>query len=160
MVFPPLATVVPHAAPMLLLDRVLAHAETETRCALRLAASELFADSEGRIPAYLSLEWMAQCIAVHGGLRSHALGAPPRPGLFLGTRRARLPGRSFAPEGELHVSARWQHGTGMGAHAFACTLRAPGDPEILAEGLLNVLIFESLDALPQPGGATGNPSWR
>jgi predicted hotdog family 3-hydroxylacyl-ACP dehydratase len=145
---------------MLLLDRVLAHTATETTCALRPAESALFADGEGRIPAYLSLEWMAQCIAAHGGLHGHAEGSPPRPGLFLGTRRARLPGRSFPPEGELLVSARWHHGRGVGAHAFACTLRAPGESGSLAEGLLNVLIFESLDALQGPASGAGDPTWR
>ncbi len=150
MSFPDLALLLPHAGPMCLLDRVLRHDEEETACAVRPAASAVLDPPDGRIPATAALEWMAQCIAVHGGLCSREEGEPPRPGLLLGARRATLPRGPIETERELVVTARWVHGRGVGAHAFACSLRtmeaAVGEDERppLADGTLNVMIVEDL----------------
>ncbi len=154
MSFPAIEELVPHAGPMCLLDRVLRHDEEETACAVRPEASGALALGDGRLPASVALEWMAQCIAVDGGLRARAHGVPPRPGLFLGARRASLPGDAFDPDGELVVVARRVRGSGRGAHAFACRLEAPG-AGALAEGTLQVMIAEDLASL-----SGGSGPWR
>lgn len=158
MSFPDLEELLPHAGPMCLLDRVLRHEEHETICAVRPADSAVLALPDGRIPSTVALEWMAQCIAVHGGLRAREEGESPQPGLFLGARRATLPAGPFEADRELVVTARWVHGRGLGAHAFACTLRIAdndGHP-LLAGGTLNVMIVEDLSAL----ASTGAGLWR
>ncbi len=157
MSWPPVNQLVPHRGPMCLLDRIVRHDAEQTVCALRVGDSQLFADAEGQVPGYVCLEWMAQCIAVRGGLLAREAGLPPRPGLFLGSRRATLPPGSFGPEQGLEVDARLLRGRGVGAHAFACTLREPGAAVPLAEGTLNVMIFESLEALTAP---TSGGAWR
>lgn len=155
MSFPDLEELLPHAGPMCLLDRVLRHEELETACAVRPAASAALALPDGRIPTTVALEWMAQCIAVHGGLRAREEGRPPLQGLFLGARRATLPAGPFEAESELVVTARWVHGRGVGAHAFACTLRTADEDEHppLAHGTLNVMIVENLARLVPIGSA-------
>ena len=44
------------------------------------ADSVLLADADGGVPAWVGIEYMAQCIAVHSGLLSRAAGEPRRPG--------------------------------------------------------------------------------
>ncbi len=145
---------------MLLLDRIVGHAEGETVCALLAGRSFLFERPDGAIPGFVALEWMAQCVAAHGGLLARERGDPPRPGLFLGSRRARLPDRPLAPDRTLHVGARMLRGRGVGAHAFACRLFDPADGQQLAQATLQVMIFESLEALrAAEKGARGATSW-
>ncbi len=155
MTFPEVERIVPHAGPMCLLDRVLRNDEQETVCAVRPSASGVLALPDGRIPATAALEWMAQCIAVHGGLRAWKEGSPPLPGLFLGARRATLPAAAFDMEGELVVTARWLRGGAHGAQAFACSVRMPeadaDERPPLAHGTLNVMIVEDLAELASRG---------
>jgi predicted hotdog family 3-hydroxylacyl-ACP dehydratase len=138
MEFPAISALLPHAGGMLLLRRVEAHDEAETTCSVDTADSALFCRDDGTVPAYVAVEYMAQCIAAHGGLRARAAGAPVRPGLLLGTRRLMLHRHCFAPGEALYVSARHGHGSG-GMLAFDCRLwSASEDP--LAEGRLNVYV--------------------
>ncbi len=156
--FPAIETLVPHAGPMCLLDEVIAHEPASTTCTVRAGDSAALADAEGRIGAHVALEWMAQCIAVHGGLLAQGHEAPPRPGLFLGSRRATLPGRAFEADERFEVDVRLLRGAGVGPHAFACTLRRLGDESAIAEATLNIMIYEDLEALT--GDGSGGPAWR
>ncbi|MBM4337583.1 MAG: hypothetical protein FJ108_16980 [Deltaproteobacteria bacterium] len=142
-----LAELVPHSGPMLLLERVVSHAQAQTVCALDPAASDLFRDAEGHVPGWVALEWMAQCVAVHGGLLARAAGRRPSPGMLVGARRIELLRREFAPGETLEVEARYTGGAGALA-SFACRLRA--GPEVVATGSLSVYVSE---ALAIPGGA-------
>ncbi len=158
MSFPPIAELVPHAGPMALLTRVLEHSPEQTRCLVAASQSRLFAESDGRIAPHVALEWMAQCIAVHGGLIARAAAEPGRPGLFLGSRKASLPTEPFSVTDEFEVTARLARGRGVGPHAFHCTLQAAGGTDILGEGTLNVMIYENMEALTSP--AEGAGAWR
>jgi len=145
--FPPLAELLPQAGPMRLLERVEAHDEERTVCRARADASALFRSADGSVPAWVGIEYMAQCAAVHGGLAARARGEAPGPGLFVGSRRLSFRCASFAPGAELRVTAR--HAAGRGdALAFDCTVEdlAGGPP--LVEGRLNVL---RLRELPEAG---------
>jgi len=142
---PDLAVLLPHSGPMRLLARVLSHAAERTVCAVDPAASELFRDAEGRVPGWVALEWMAQCIAAHGGLVARISGRPPAPGMLVGAKRVELERRDFAPGETLEVEARYTGGAGALA-AFACSLRAGG--EIVASGSLSVYVSDSLAHLP------------
>jgi len=142
---PELTELLPHSGPMLLLGRVLSHEAERTVCRLDPAASELFRDAEGRVPAWLALEWMAQCIAAHGGLLARAAGRPPSPGMLVGAKRVQLDRRDFAPGETLEVEAR--HAGSAGALAsFDCALRSGA--EIVATGALSVYVSDALTRSP------------
>lgn len=158
--FPPIETLVPHAGPMCLLDEVLSHEPTRTSCSVRAGDSSVLADPAGRIGSHVALEWMAQCIAVHGGLLARGAGTPPRPGLFLGSRRATLPGGRFDADARFEVDAQLLRGSGVGPHAFACTLRRLGEESAIGEATLNIMIYEDLDALTgETGTESRGPEW-
>jgi predicted hotdog family 3-hydroxylacyl-ACP dehydratase len=123
---------------MRLLGEVLAHDARETRCAVDPARAALFHDADGRTPAWVALEWMAQCAAAHGGLVARARGEAPRPGLLLGSRRLVFRCDGFPPGRRLEVRAR--HGAGRASGlAFDCAVLDPDGGSPLAEGRLNVL---------------------
>lgn len=144
--FPPIAELMPHTEPMRLLDRVLAHDDVQTRCAVDPARSALFGDAAGRIPVWVGIEYMAQCAAVHGGLRFRERGDAPRPGLFLGSRRLFFRCDDFAPDRALEVVARHAAG-GRGRLAFEAAVLDPDSGTRLVEGRLTVLVPENLEAL-------------
>ena len=158
--FPEIGALVPHAGPMRLLHEVVHHDDEETRCRVRAEDSAVLADRRGRIGSHVALEWMAQCVAVRGGLIAAAEGASPRPGLFLGARRARLPGGVFVPGERFEVSASLVRGRGVGAHAFACTLRREGEEDPIGDAAVQVMIYESLDALRADASGAGGGAWR
>jgi predicted hotdog family 3-hydroxylacyl-ACP dehydratase len=144
---PSLENVVPHAGPMLLLSRVLRHDDSATCCEIQLAEQTLFRRDDGRIPCWIGLEYMAQCIAAHAGLQAIRAGESPRVGFVMGSRRLRFHRPSHPPDGVLEVHARHLRGrVELGALSFACELRSPaatsdtGDGELLAEGTINIAI--------------------
>ena len=140
--FPEIATLVPQTGPMCLLDRVIEHAPGHTVCAVDPGRSGLLADPDGSVPVWVGLEYMAQCIAAHGGLIARQHGQAPSPGLFLGSRRVRFGVQSFEDGHELRVSARHYHGE-RGLVAFDCEIQDATGGSPLVSARLNVYIVES-----------------
>lgn len=125
------------SGPMLFLDAVLEHAPDVTRCSVEVDASRLFRDAGGSVPAWLGLEYMAQCAAAHGGLAARARGEAPGQGLFLGSRRVAFHTDAFEPGQRLVVTARHHRGE-SGLVAFDCEVRDRDGGGPLVEGRLSV----------------------
>ena len=138
--FPPVADLIPHSGPMRLLDAVLDHSPERTLCRVDPRRSARLSDRDGSVPIWVGLEYMAQCVAVHGGLAARARGEALRPGLLLGSRRVRF-GAQNLPSRELTVEARHHRGD-SGLVAFDCEVRDPSDGRPLVEGRVNVYIVE------------------
>lgn len=81
------ATVLPHAHPMILIDAVTPLGPVATRSTVRVGEDVPFYENPHGVPAYVGLEYIAQTVAAHGGLRARAAGEPVRIGFLLGTRR-------------------------------------------------------------------------
>ena len=139
----PLAELLPHAGRMRLLDRVEEHDGEHTICRVLPSASTLFQDGDGRVPAWVGIEYMAQCAAAHGGLLARVHGARARPGLFVGSRRLVFRCDGFAPDVALRVRAR--HAAGHGRTlAFDCAVEDPAGGPPLVEGRLNVRLLDGI----------------
>lgn len=153
--FPDLARVLPHRGPMCLLDRVLEHSPEQTTCALEVGDSAIFARADGRVPVWVTLEYMAQCAAAHAGLVARASGEAPRPGLFLGSRRVLFEVDDFEPGQRLRVSARPLRRSTRGFATCACRVRASAGGELLAQAELKLYVPEDLESLilNRPNGA-------
>lgn len=153
-VFPAMADLLPHGPDAVLLDAVIAHDAQTTVCRVDPAASRLYLDEDGQVPAYVALEYMAQAVAAHGGLLDREQGRPARPGLFLGTRRLRLSTARLAADEPLEVVATHVRGAGP-LLAFDCCIRRPGRPrdtptaqdEAMVSATLTVYLLESFEAL-------------
>lgn len=138
--YPPIADLIPHAGGMLLLDRVLSHQATHTVCATSADRSPLFANSDGSVPSWVGVEYMAQCAAVHGELANRSRGQEPRPGMLLGSRRIEIHADVFAAGDSLEVTARHHMGE-SGLVAFDCSIRSASSGETLVEGRVNLYLF-------------------
>lgn len=143
MEYPEVADLVPHAGSMLLVRRVLAHSGERTVCEVDASDSELFAAADGRVPAWVGLEYMAQCVAVHGGLRAREAGEGPRVGMLLGTRRLRLHVDFFVPGEVVRVSATRVHASAQ-MLSFACEIHDGDGDRLLAAARLNVFVSERI----------------
>src|SRR5688572_17623989 len=109
--FPRVTELLPHRGRAVLLRRVVAHDAASTTCEVDPAASELWKNADGSVPATVALEYMAQTIAAHGGLSDRESGREARPGFFLGSRRLEFRIRRFEPGELLEVTARHLRGS-------------------------------------------------
>jgi predicted hotdog family 3-hydroxylacyl-ACP dehydratase len=135
--FPAIAELLPHAGAMRLLECVIAHDDAQTRCAVRPHGA-LFRSARGGIPAWIALEYMAQCAAADGGLRRRARGLALEPALLVGSRRVEFHCAGFDAAQRLEVTAR--HAAGRRELlAFDCAVFDARGGEPLALARLNVL---------------------
>jgi predicted hotdog family 3-hydroxylacyl-ACP dehydratase len=148
--FPLPSELLPHSGRAVLLERVVAHDDTTTVCLVDPYADSRFRDSEGRVPAWIGLEYMAQAIAAHGGLLDLAAGRERRPGFFLGSRRLVFTVDSFPAGVRLSVRVRHHRGS-RGMLAFDCAIHdaaaSEDDAAAMVSGILTVYLLESFDAL-------------
>ncbi|MDH3520500.1 MAG: hypothetical protein OEM49_08595 [Myxococcales bacterium] len=148
--FPDVAALAPHQGPMRLLGAVLTHSPAETICSVDLEGSGLFRGADGSVPAFVALEYMAQCAAVHAGLAARAGWRAPEAALLLGSRRLRLAVDRFPAGQRLRVSARHQRGE-SGLVLFECAVRDEASGRTLAQGRLSLYTVapgDSLEELP------------
>ena len=132
--FPPLADLVPHKPPMLLLDRVLSYSTDVVRCEVEIRSDSRFVE-DGQVPAVIGLEYMAQAVAAFAGLTARSEKKEFRMGLLLGSRELRFETDGFAVGDRLVVEARRTWGESELGH-FACQIER--EAELLASGTLSV----------------------
>lgn len=119
---PEIAELVPHAGQMLLLQRLLEVGDDYVVCEVLVRSDGLF-DSEGRVPAWLGIEYMAQTVAAFSGLQAYRDRTPVKLGFLLGSRRFETNVQDFACGDVLRVSARRLVHSGSGMGAFECEVQ-------------------------------------
>ena len=137
MSYPPMASLVPHAAPMLLLERLCAATASTARCEVRVGETlALFLRDDGALPGWVGIELMAQTVAAWSGYQGHQRQEEPQIGLLLGARKyqchlARLPAGSLLT---IDCEQLLQDGA---LASFQCYLRCEG--ELVAEARLSTI---------------------
>jgi predicted hotdog family 3-hydroxylacyl-ACP dehydratase len=102
----PIAALLPHKAPMILLDHVIEMEPQSLKAAVRVTPGRLFFEEGRGMPAHVALEWMAQTCGAWAGAQALNAGAQIKLGLLLGTRSFRTE-RAWLEEGRLFtVQAR------------------------------------------------------
>ena len=142
--FPPVADVLPHRGRMVLLSRVLEHSVERTVCSVEIDVDAPFLEPTGLVPAWIAVEYMAQCVAAHAGLCARAKGEPVKIGFLIGSRRLEFRTDGFRVGQVLAVEATHVWGESESA-LFACRLLAHGSGAPLVEGNLNVFLPDSLE---------------
>ena len=141
---PAVTDLIPHRGSMLFLDTVL-HADKES-CTAQYTpqAGAWYLNANGAMPAWISIEIMAQTIAAHTGEMRRQIGLLPKQGVLLGTRSLKSTCPAFAPGVTLQIVARvsfWGEG---GLAAYECSIATAAAPhEVLASAILKV--FEPED---------------
>ncbi|MEE5130970.1 hotdog family protein [Pseudomonas alliivorans] len=131
----PLAELIPHAGDMILIDQVLAFDEDQINTRLTVRPDGLFNEADGRLPAWVGVELMAQSVAAFAGCQARSKGEAVKLGFLLGSRKFDCNVAHFPVGSELNIHAvrSLQDDSGMGV--FECTLTGP---DINAFARLNV----------------------
>ena len=135
MKLPNIASLVPHAKPMLIVDRILDADDINLTAELMIREDSLFCLS-GAVAAWVGLEYMAQAIAAHAGYLAMLEKKPVRPGMLLGTRSYTCNCPSFAVGSTLriHVNRLFSADNGLGS--YSCTIDNTKDEQ--AKAILTV----------------------
>jgi len=134
-----LERLLPHRGAMCLLDAVAFWDEHRIDCR---ASSHRAADNplrlDGRLPGVVAIEYAAQAMAVHGGLRA-APGQDSAPGYLVAVRDARLHVATLDDiAAELEISATCQAADATGL-VYAFAVKAGDRP--VAEGRATVVLL-------------------
>ena len=131
---PPIAELLPHRAPMVLLDGMVAYSEQGATCEVTVRHGMPFVEA-GVVPAAVFLEYMAQAVAAYLGRGARARGEAVRAGYLLGARVMDLYVEHAAVGERLEVRAErvWCDEV---IGSFRCAVRRGGDA--LAEATLTV----------------------
>ena len=139
--FPAINTLLPHAGPMVLLDRVLA-ADEETLCAeVAIGVDSLFCGADG-VGAWVGVEYMAQAIAACAGYSAQRRGDPVKVGFLLGARRYECTRPNFAVGSVLHVHVKRTLQSENGLGAFECRINDASDPSGMAAATATITVFQ------------------
>lgn len=134
----------PHAAPMALVDRVLSYSGDEILAEVQIRPESMFL-SEGAVPAWVSIEYMAQTIGSYAGLQAAERGEPVKKGFLLGSRNLKLHVAQYTLGQTLQIQAHKLTLDPNGLGSFDCQIR--DREQLLAEGRLNVFQPENADAM-------------
>lgn len=138
------AELLPHSAPMILIDELLAFESNKVRARVTLREGSMFV-KHGRVPAVIAIEYMAQCIGLQAGLESRRKGRPVRVGYLLGTREMTLEVDCFEVGDELIVEAERLFGEEQ-LGSFRCSISRAGQQ--VAAAILSVYQNNKID-LPE-----------
>lgn len=123
---PAIEALLPHQAPMLLLDHICTVDASQVRCETRVGPRHaLLLDGEGHLPAWAGIELMAQTIAAWAGKQGRLRGEPVRIGMLLGTRKYRCQPARFAAGALLTIEASCLLQDG-GMASFECRILQDG----------------------------------
>lgn len=134
-----LEDLLPHRAPMILLDAIESFDPEARRLTAKVTITPeqiFFFKGENGVPNWVAIEYMAQASALlAGGWDRHvAPDRPARPGLLLGTRKLELKCACFAAGKTYHVSAEDVF-SDADAASFACTIVDDEGAEVAAASL-------------------------
>ena len=138
----PIAELLPHRPPMLLVDRLLEDDAEMVRVEVTVRPDGLFVTGEG-MPAWVGIELMAQTVASWAGLRAHESGEPVRLGFLLGTRKYECTLAHFPLGGRLEIEARQELVAENGLAVFACKIFLGTD--LIASASLNAFQPPNVD---------------
>lgn len=140
--FPPIASLLPHAGAMVMLESIDHFDDTRIVCSTtrhRAADNPMRGGSGSRLRALCGIEFAAQAMALHGALRR----SPPsalRHGRVAAVRDVVVHCRYLdAVEGPLVVECRLEAAAGN-AYAYVFTLNGRG--EVLLRGAATVMMSE------------------
>lgn len=135
---PSIAEVLPHTAPMILLDRVVSWQADKISCEVEIGEnSHLFNDLKQAVPSYVSIEYMAQAVAALAGLEAKAKQQEVEVGFLIGTRKCQLKRSEFSLGTKLTVSAERIYAEEDGLAVCACEV-IDEDGSMLTSAHLNV----------------------
>jgi len=136
-------TLVPHADPMVLLDRVITVDEESLNAEVTITPNSMFFDEQEQgVGAWVGIEYMAQAIAAYAGYQALSKGEAVRIGFLLGARRYVATCSHFLSGSVLQVYVRrvLQNQNGLGA--FDCQILDVSDVSNTPLATATVTVFQ------------------
>lgn len=140
---PPVEQLLPHAAPMILIDRVNAVSEEALEAEVEIRPGSLFHDGAG-VGAWVGIEYMAQAIAAWAGYHALLRGETVKIGFLLGSRRYACAVPEFATGSRLKVDVKLLLQAENGLGSFECAISDLSTQQELAQATVSV--FQPHDA--------------
>jgi predicted hotdog family 3-hydroxylacyl-ACP dehydratase len=116
---------IPHRGAMRLIDRLLEVSDDHAVAEVDVPFDGLFV-RDGRVPAWIGIEYMAQTVSAWAGSRARDQGGQPRAGLLLGSRRYEVSCAGFPSGARLRVEARCELIGSNGLGLFDCRIDMDG----------------------------------
>jgi predicted hotdog family 3-hydroxylacyl-ACP dehydratase len=139
---PDIESLLPHAAPMILLDRVMS-VDQENLCAeVTIRPDSVFSGTEG-VGGWVGIEYMAQAIAAHAGYAARLRGEPVKIGFLLGSRRYECSCPRFRLHSVLRIHVHKMLQAENGLASFECRIE---DREKQSLATATITVFEPPDA--------------
>jgi predicted hotdog family 3-hydroxylacyl-ACP dehydratase len=141
--------VVPHGAPMSLLDDIERYSDHGLVATVTIRKDSMFCEDRG-VPAWVGVEYMGQAIAAFAGVGARLTYQPVKIGFLVSTRRYESPCSYFEVGLALKVSVEQITDSTTGLRVFDCRITAR-DMEIKAN--LNVYMPENIEEFLKGEGA-------
>ncbi|GHU33989.1 thioester dehydrase [Betaproteobacteria bacterium] len=140
----PIEEYLPHRGRMLLLDRVLEAEPGRMVCTVTLRPESSFC-REGRVAAYVGIEYMAQTVGALVGWHEREKGGVVKTGFLVSVRKYTCKVEAFPVGATLHIEARenWRDEEGLGV--MDCRIYHPAG-ELAAEARLTAFQPKDLRA--------------
>lgn len=132
--YPPVAELLPHAPPAILVDRLLHVEARSVRAAFTVRADCPYFEPGQGLPTWLSVEIMAQTCALHSGWEAYQQQTSIKDGMLLGVRQLDVHAGYFAEKDQLIVVAHKQQD--MHGHMVVCTATISREATLLASATL------------------------
>ena len=142
----PIAALLPHKAPMILLDHVVGMDPQSVEAAVRVTAGRLFFEEGRGMPAHVALEWMAQACGAWAGAQALDAGAKIKLGLLLGTRSFRAE-RAWLEEGRVFTVQASLNYMDNEIGVFDCSVTDTASGAEVAAAQLTVYQSDQIDQL-------------
>lgn len=144
----PLSELLPHKAPMVLVDRLLSYdlQSLECRCAVTIGPESCFLEAEQGVPSYVGVEYMAQTVGVLSGIQQRGQSTEaPRLGFLLGFDLTSQQCEWFVPGQELVIAVRHEWGD-QNLMQLNATIADAHNGRLLSEAKMNVFSPPDPDA--------------
>ncbi len=135
----------PHSGEMVLISDVTSWDNESASVVVNQDGTAVFADSEGNVPAWVGVEYMAQAVAVFAGIQSRLNNRPIRLGFLLGAQKYTAYASCFAKDVRLDIRVSRVFFEEGGIALFACNIHA--GKQLLAEAEIKAVQPDNVDEL-------------
>ena len=140
--FPRPEKVLHHRGSVLLLQEILEHNDEHTVASVDVSRQNWLKRQDGGVDVWVSIEYMAQCIAARAGLLAHFRNENLPRGFLIATHQLRFHMPIIEADSSLRVYARPPQGRpGLGALSHGCLVYqadSRSEASLIAEGRLTV----------------------
>ncbi|NMR25647.1 hotdog family protein [Pseudoalteromonas sp. NEC-BIFX-2020_015] len=129
--------VLPHTAPMILIDSLDSYDEESGRCSVTITPDSNFYNPQSQtVPSHVGIEYMAQSIAAYANANQIDSGAIVAIGFLVSSRKYKIHCNGFKLGSKLTIDVTKLYSEPNGLSAFECVIREGNS--ILVDAKINV----------------------